>query len=174
MDELSYTIIINLIKISLLCLFLRIFPNRKFRIICSAMIVFLAGVAVMWALLLTFQCQPVSTNWNINIPHSKCHNVQIYAYIGAASSMCEDIIIMILPIPFLLQLQISTRKKMGVLFIFSLGILQVSPAQSQDQRLTNSVLSSYLPSEFAPFTYLVYLVTLLGTMSILRSGQHLR
>jgi hypothetical protein len=123
MDELSYTIIINLIKISLLCLFLRIFPNRKFRIACSAMIGFLICVALMWALLLTFQCQPVSTNWNINIPHSKCHNVQIYAYIGAGSSMCEDIIIMVLPIRFIIQLQVSTRKKIGVLLIFSLGIL---------------------------------------------------
>jgi hypothetical protein len=123
MDELSYTIIINLIKISLLCFFLRIFPNRRFRIACSGMIVFLISIAVMWALLLTFQCQPISTNWNINIPHSKCHNVQAYAYIGAASSMSEDVIIMILPIPFLIQLQVSMRKKIGVLLIFSLGIL---------------------------------------------------
>ncbi|KAI0998903.1 hypothetical protein K3495_g9293 [Podosphaera aphanis] len=117
-----YAVEVIVIKVSLCCFFLRIFPQRIFRICCYSLIIYMAILAAVWVLLLVFQCKPITSNWNINIEHPRCYNIQIYSYVGAAAAMSQDACILALPIPLVLQLKISTRKKIGVIIMFSLGI----------------------------------------------------
>lgn len=117
-----YAVEVIVIKISLCCFFLRIFPQRIFRICCYSLIIYMAILAAVWVLLLVFQCKPITSNWNINIEHPRCYNIQIYSYVGAAAAMSQDACILALPMPLVLKLKISTRKKIGVIIMFSLGV----------------------------------------------------
>ncbi|CCU79446.1 PTH11/CFEM domain protein [Blumeria hordei DH14] len=117
-----YAVEVIVIKVSLCCFFLRIFPQKQFRICCYALVILMSTLAVAWVLLLIFQCKPITSNWNINIEHPRCYNIQIYAYAGAVAAMSQDMCILALPIPLVLKLSISTRKKIGVIAMFSLGI----------------------------------------------------
>ncbi|EPQ63779.1 hypothetical protein BGT96224_3922, partial [Blumeria graminis f. sp. tritici 96224] len=117
-----YAVEVIVIKVSLCSFFLRIFPQKQFRICCYALVILMSTLAVAWVLLLIFQCKPITSNWNINIEHPRCYNIQIYAYAGAVAAMSQDMCILALPIPLVLKLRISTKKKIGVIAMFSLGI----------------------------------------------------
>jgi hypothetical protein len=47
--------------------------------------------------------------------------VDALAYANSAMSMAQDIIIVVLPIPVVLNLNIVQHKKIGVAFMFALG-----------------------------------------------------
>lgn len=123
--ELFYVVSSTLTKMSLLLFFLRIFENPSFRlqiqIVC--LIVTSTGIAIFFSL--AFQCSPVSgywTNWSLSAAEkAKC--IEQYAVLsaGSALSICEYVIILILPISRLWKLQLSTRKKINVCLMFSMG-----------------------------------------------------
>jgi hypothetical protein len=46
-------------------------------------------------------------------------------YAGAGISIFQDVIILLLPIPELMRLSISTRKRYNIIIMFSLGTLFV-------------------------------------------------
>ena len=122
-SEVLYVINIVLIKIALVCFFLRIFPQRRFLIACYCLIAGTAISALIWMALLIFQCAPISAGWDINVAAPKCYNIQVFAYVGAAIAMVQDVAVLVFPIPILLKLRVTMRKKLGVLALFSLGIL---------------------------------------------------
>lgn len=68
------------------------------------------------------QCVPVKAVWDTNI-HAKCIDLQALIYAGAGFSIFEDFVIMLLPIPELKSLNLDSRKKVALFFMFALGSL---------------------------------------------------
>lgn len=123
--ELFYIVSNTLTKLSLLLFFLRIFPNRTFRhqVQIVSLFVVLTGVALLIAL--TFQCTPVSGYWlNWSLPadqQSSCIDSYAVLYAGSGLSIFQNILILILPISTLWRLELSSRRKINVLLMFSMG-----------------------------------------------------
>ena len=77
-----------------------------------------------------FQCVPVSYSWEGwmgagvfgDASNDHCINVNTLTYTAAAFSIAQDIVILVLPVPLLLKLHTSKRRKAGILIMFSLGI----------------------------------------------------
>ena len=70
-------------------------------------------------------CAPFEMNWNPAIPgHCASYNVA-FVTIGIFN-MITDLIIMLLPIPFLRTIQMAIGIKVGLVAIFSIGLLYVS------------------------------------------------
>lgn len=62
--------------------------------------------------------------WDQSID-SKCININILSYASGAISVVLDLIILGLPIPALLGLHMNTRKKIGLVLMFSVGTMFV-------------------------------------------------
>ncbi|KAM5364999.1 hypothetical protein ACJZ2D_011259 [Fusarium nematophilum] len=107
-------------KGSLLAFYSRVFTSRHFQIAAWATAAFLIGHGLIFLGLVVFQCHPIERVWTRSVEGS-CLNLGAIGYAGAVAAIIEDIVIFILPIPELLKLQLSRRKKAALLFMFSIG-----------------------------------------------------
>ncbi|RKF64650.1 putative integral membrane protein [Erysiphe neolycopersici] len=109
-----------LAKISLLLVYQRIYPSSKFQRICTWGIAFVAMHGVAFTFTILFQCRPIESSWNPNI-NKKCLSAPAIGFAGAGFSIVEDLVIIILPLPQLLRLQVKTAQKIALIFMFSIG-----------------------------------------------------
>ncbi|KAI9147983.1 Satratoxin biosynthesis SC7 cluster protein [Paramyrothecium foliicola] len=118
--QMLYIMIQVTAKVSILALFWRIFTARWFRLAVWGCIAFLISHGLLFLLLITFQCIPVNAIWDRSIS-AKCLNVTAVGWAGAVFSILEDIVILVLPIPEVLKLQLTFKKKVALCLMFSIG-----------------------------------------------------
>ena len=112
----------TLTKVSILLLFLRIFPSRRFRIatwITMAIIVAF-GFSVIVASIL--QCTPVDKAIDPQVP-GKCIQIGDVWYTTASFAIITDLVIIALPINQIPSLKLPTTQKIGLILVFSIGFL---------------------------------------------------
>lgn len=125
--EIFYFLELTVLKLSLLCFFLRIFPARLVKRLIWATIIFdvVYGIAFMFAA--AFQCRPISYYWDRwDGEHSgKCLNINAIAWANAAISIALDVWMLALPLWQVLYLKLGWKKKVGVIMMFFVGTLYV-------------------------------------------------
>ncbi|OQE72644.1 hypothetical protein PENNAL_c0094G10481 [Penicillium nalgiovense] len=119
-NEISYTLLVPTIKVSILLLYRRIFSVPKFQLAS----LLAGGLVLAWCLAVFItvlvQCRPISFNWNKN-QSGTCINAKSFFFGNAISNLLIDVIILALPIPMVLQLQLRLSQKLTILGIFLLG-----------------------------------------------------
>ncbi|KUJ23478.1 uncharacterized protein LY89DRAFT_728223 [Mollisia scopiformis] len=120
--EALYGITLCLIKSSIICFYFRIFGNtRSFRISAYVVLAFI----VCWALSVVLEtfllCRPVAYNWDTSIKGTCGDRNTVYVSAGALN-VITDFMVMSLPVPHILTLQLKMKKKLGLLLMFSLGL----------------------------------------------------
>ncbi|RAR08087.1 integral membrane protein [Stemphylium lycopersici] len=121
--QMLYVLVQIFSKVAILALYSRLFPDFMawFRWSVRIMIAFMFIHGFVYFLLVTFQCLPIASIWNKTID-GKCLPVNIViGFTGAGLSIVEDVIILLLPIHPLWQLQMSFRKKVGLILLISVG-----------------------------------------------------
>lgn len=117
-----YVVILGLVKVSILTFYLGVFPHTWFRRTTWGAIIFIGISTATLSFLTIFQCKPVAYFWNKDL-HGTCININALAYANSAMSIVQDILIVVLPIPVLIKLQLGRKKKLAVLFMFAVGSL---------------------------------------------------
>jgi hypothetical protein len=112
-----------LTKISVLVFYLRIFPNTWFRYAAFATIGMITISTTIISLITVFSCHPIPYFWDRDIRGGKCLNVNALAYANSAMSIVQDLIIVSLPLPVLVKLNMGKKKKIGVGIMFAVGSL---------------------------------------------------
>lgn len=109
-------------KMSILCLYLRIFTRKRYRYTTYAVMVILTiNLIVSWCFCLAI-CQPFQYNWNKFI-HGHCLNQEvIYTWISIPN-LITDIAILLLPLPVIYHLKSSRGQKIGLTITLLLGSL---------------------------------------------------
>ncbi|PYI24372.1 integral membrane protein [Aspergillus violaceofuscus CBS 115571] len=121
---LTYVLALGAIKISFCVLYLQIFPGRKFRIACWCLLAILIGETVAETFVVIFQCIPVHKAWDATgLVEGYCVNMTALYYSNFAIKLATDLAIFIMPIPKLWQLRMTRGKRMGLVVMFSLGLL---------------------------------------------------
>ncbi|OBT70183.1 hypothetical protein VE03_00311 [Pseudogymnoascus sp. 23342-1-I1] len=119
-SQILYVIVQALAKFSILFLFLRVFPSKRFRLVLKICIAWMVGHTLAFVMVVSFQCVPVKAVWDHSI-HGTCTNSQAFVYSAAGFSIFEDFVIMLLPIWELKDLSLNTKKKFALMFLFALG-----------------------------------------------------
>lgn len=123
-DESFYLTVLVLTKISILFFYLRIFPQKKFRWACYAVMAWVGGSGVIFVFMQIFQCLPIEFVWQGWLgtfgPH-RCLNVHALTYTAAAFSITQDLVILIMPLPLLWNLNTGLRQRIDIGIMFSLG-----------------------------------------------------
>ncbi|KUI58930.1 hypothetical protein VP1G_06207 [Cytospora mali] len=124
--ETLYLTLLGLTKVSILFFYLRIFPNPRFRMLCWVVMCWVLVSTTTFVILQIFQCTPASATWeswqgNYPVPY-QCFDVNALVYAAAGFSIAQDIVILVIPLPPLLNLNTNWRRKIGIVLMFSLGL----------------------------------------------------
>lgn len=137
-DELIYLSVLPMTKISICCFYLRIFPDKRFRMITYFVIGLNVAYLIAFVLISVFQCRPLPGAWLHwdGEGNYQCNHINAQGWAAAIINMTLDIIVMALPLRQLYHLNLSWRKRSYVICMFSLGILYVM-LRSDDYVHTN-------------------------------------
>ncbi|UZP40497.1 hypothetical protein NXS19_008313 [Fusarium pseudograminearum] len=123
--EMLYLTARVVVKSTILCFFLRIFSNPRFRLIVKITLVFNVLIGVTFFILVFFQTTPISLFW-IGWQTKEAKRVMLgiirLTLPHAVLVLALDIWVLILPITQLWELGLKLRKKIGVMAMFSFGI----------------------------------------------------
>ena len=109
-------------KISLLCLYRRIFTTKTFRRNSLLLGLLAVGYWVASTLGSIFQCSPVQAAY-VGSLSGRCINYAAFFFGFEIVNCLLDILLLCLPLQVIQTLQMSTSKKVQLSFIFVLGSL---------------------------------------------------
>ncbi|KAF6806803.1 CFEM domain-containing protein [Colletotrichum sojae] len=126
-DAPIYLVLLGLTKVSILCFYLRLFPYERFCRLCYVLLAIVITSTVAWVILAIVQCRPISYNWegwkgDFEGP-VKCVNLNVLFWTTSAVSITLDTIILIMPMPLLVKVKSTPRRKVAIISMFSLGIV---------------------------------------------------
>ncbi|EFQ26909.1 CFEM domain-containing protein [Colletotrichum graminicola M1.001] len=147
-----------LIKASILFLFLKIFPGRRFRQCLWAVQIFNLLVCMTFFFVCFFQCRPFSyfwTGWD-GEHEGVCIDVDKSGLIHVALNITLDIIMLVLPVTQIYKLQMNKRKKIGVIAMFQAGIFLTIVSILRIKSLSSFAISIDLTADSVPVSLWAY------------------
>ncbi|KAL4879034.1 hypothetical protein BJY04DRAFT_220630 [Aspergillus karnatakaensis] len=112
-------------KLSILLFYLRIFNTFRFRIL-TYIVGFLVlghGIGVLFAAI--FQCSPVQYAWDKSIVGGTCFDQQAFYRYVSPPNILTDLLILILPMPYVWKLHTRLTQKLALTGVFLLGGLGI-------------------------------------------------
>ena len=68
-----------------------------------------------------FACSPITKFWDLTLTTGSCINRLALYRATAVFGIITDVMVFVIPIPMVVGLQMSRRKKAGLIFIFAIG-----------------------------------------------------
>ncbi|KAK4109142.1 hypothetical protein N656DRAFT_783440 [Canariomyces notabilis] len=112
----------TLVKLSFLFLYRRVFAmeTKAARLLNGGIAVcFLVNLGLFFGIV--FFCIPVEKAWDDSIP-GRCSNPVVLAYFTGVWNTVMDIYVLLVPVPFLMGLNIGREKRLRLVAVFSVGI----------------------------------------------------
>ena len=110
-------------KLAVILCYLRISPQRLFRLSLYITMAFVVGYHISFILALIFACDPVRKSWDATILTGHCINRSAVYLINGILNVVSDFIILLLPLPMIKKIQMPLRQKILVASFFSVGSL---------------------------------------------------
>ncbi|KAI0127594.1 hypothetical protein BJ170DRAFT_722844 [Xylariales sp. AK1849] len=121
--QVLWSISLGLTKGSILLVYAKVFSLPRF-IVASKLT---ALLILLWALVLIVGpfviCQPLEYNWNPYVPGGHCGNTKLLWYITGIFNIITDLIVLLLPMPYLYALELAPYKKAALMCTFGIGFL---------------------------------------------------
>lgn len=118
---LCYNLSLVLTKISILLLYLRIFPESRLIVVVKWVLAVIIVYSIWIILSSILFCIPVRGFWDFSI-HARCFPKKPVWMLSASLNIATDLTIFLLPMPVLTTLTLPWRQKIGVVFIFVVGL----------------------------------------------------
>lgn len=112
------------IKISILLLYCRIFPDRRFHRWVYAMGAFVVAYSIAAFFAFLFQCVPLAAGWDLSV-QGTCINIGAAFTAFGAINVITDAAILAMPLPQLWRLNTTTARKVQLVAVFLTGGLCV-------------------------------------------------
>ncbi|KAF2967011.1 hypothetical protein GQX73_g6568 [Xylaria multiplex] len=121
--EILYQTGLPLTRISILCFYLKVFPQERIRWASYALIALNSADAIAFVLATIFQCSPIYGAWTFwdGTFTGRCNNLHLQSWIQAGINIALDLMVIILPLPYLAKLSTSTGRKIRIIIMFGLG-----------------------------------------------------
>lgn len=121
-----YLLSIMCTKIAILLLYVQLFGiKRPFRYLCFAMMGVVASYCIIFFFIEAFNCNPVTKVWHSLTYKGKfsCFDNSMVEFVIGGFNIATDLIILVMPVPIILNLKMDLKRRLGLLVIFSTGIL---------------------------------------------------
>ncbi|KAB5536261.1 hypothetical protein GE09DRAFT_1141950 [Coniochaeta sp. 2T2.1] len=128
--EVLYVAIVMLSKLSILFVYLRIFPLRimpKLRMAIPITMGVVAAAGIGQSVAMIFQCVPVDYIWDRlrDTRGGHCLNINAWGWANASINVALDTWLICLPLPELFKLRLYWKKKLRVILMFIVGSLVI-------------------------------------------------
>lgn len=70
-------------------------------------------------------CRPLAYYWDRSIPKGYCTNDNLIGYSITSVNIVTDVIVLLMPLPWLWGLQVNLMKRLAIIGLFVLGSLYV-------------------------------------------------
>ena len=120
-----YDIALASVKLSILAFYYRVFVVPLFRRFVVATAAFVVAWGFGITITLALACRPIEAFWDSNVKGT-CLRLVEFTYFTNISNLVTDTWIFLMPIPVIWALQLQTKKKLLLCFIFSIGLAYVS------------------------------------------------
>ena len=108
-------------KVAILMSYLRVFPNKNVRVrVYIVFAITIVYVVTTW-LALFLQCHPVAKSWKMNIPGHCLLTPTLLA--NGIFNITIDIMVLLVPVPFLIEWKVTTRVKILTGGVYGIGSL---------------------------------------------------
>lgn len=118
----SYIIVLGTIKVSLCLIYIKIFPDRRKRIVTYSIMGFIIVSDVVLYFTWVFMCKPIRGYWHIDIG-AKCLNMNAIGYSVSTFAIVQDILLLIWPLVCIWSLDMVTQRKVAVGIMLAIGTL---------------------------------------------------
>ncbi|KAL5114678.1 hypothetical protein ACEQ8H_007411 [Pleosporales sp. CAS-2024a] len=112
----------SLTKISLCLTYLRLFPDNTARNFCFAMMTFVIMFSLASFFMSLFQCTPIRGYWDLTVAQ-KCIDMHVALISIASVNSFSDFMIYLYPAKPLWSLRLPVKQRLGLIFLFSIGLL---------------------------------------------------
>ncbi|KAI0157907.1 hypothetical protein GGR52DRAFT_180575 [Hypoxylon sp. FL1284] len=120
-SECVYCFAMLFIKLSILSLYGTIFRSKRFNYCLWAVSTAVLGWAITISLCSILQCKPIAFGWDETVPGGFCIQYGVVSIIAGVLNITTDIVILLLPVPIVWRLHISSKKKWLLSFTFGMG-----------------------------------------------------
>ncbi|KAF2195806.1 hypothetical protein K469DRAFT_650000 [Zopfia rhizophila CBS 207.26] len=120
--QIFYACAIAFTKISIIASYLHLIKDPKFRIAMYSTAVVIVGLWFSGVLVTVFQCRPVSAVWDFTNPNGKCINFVDYLYASSAVTIATDLVLCVLPWPYIWRLQLPLKQRIILCLLLSGGV----------------------------------------------------
>lgn len=120
-SEAAYILSISFIKFSILALYSKTFPVRKFRYCVWGVSIFVIGWGMAGAAGAVFQCKKIEYVWESE-DREFCINFGLRNLISGVMNIIAGIVIVVMVIPLVGDLHITKYKRWMVLATFAVGV----------------------------------------------------
>ncbi len=118
--EATYYITVSLTKISILFLYLKLIPQKSYRIVNWIMMAFVGLTGFTCVLAGIFQCNPIHKAWDTAVDGTCFNQVALYLS-NAGLNIFQDLIIYFLPVRRLWQIQLPRKQRIALIIVFVIG-----------------------------------------------------
>ncbi|GAQ43659.1 integral membrane protein [Aspergillus niger] len=120
----AYLLALGTVKVSFCLLYLQIFPGKAFRIACWSLMGLLVAETIEETFVVIFQCSPIHKAWDAsgNVK-GQCLSLTAFYYISFGIRLATDLALFALPLPKVMQLNMTLGKRAGLVMMFGLGTL---------------------------------------------------
>lgn len=116
----TYCTSVSFAKLSILVFYLRLSPERKFRIGVYALIGLTATYTVTYIVVILLVCRPVELNWDLSV-EGECFSRMAPMMTLSVANIVIDFAILLIPVHVVVPLQMPRRQKVSLIFLFATG-----------------------------------------------------
>ncbi|CAI7638620.1 unnamed protein product [Penicillium bialowiezense] len=119
--QLVYPLSVGMVKFSILAQYYRIFAVKKFRMATLGVGLFVFAYTIICVFVNAFECHSKPWRaWDPSFPKG-CNNLPMTYFSTAGINILTDILILVMPLPVLVNLNLHTRRKYALVAIFLTG-----------------------------------------------------
>jgi hypothetical protein len=116
-----YDLALVSVKLGILAFYYRVFVHPVFRSVVLATAAFVVAWGIGITVTLFLACRPLNAYWDASVT-GQCLTMVTFTYFTNISNLVTDIWIFLMPAPVIWHLQLQTKKKWLLSFIFGIGL----------------------------------------------------
>ncbi|RDW69039.1 uncharacterized protein DSM5745_08799 [Aspergillus mulundensis] len=136
-----YAWAVVLSKLSILAFYLRLSPQKWFRMLTFALMGITTCYVLVYTFLFLFRCNPIAQNWDITITSGSCIDTRTIMTVLSVANILMDVATLLLPIPVIMRLNMRLAQRISVVLIFSSGIFVCAIAIKRTLQMLDALTS---------------------------------
>lgn len=106
---------------SLILFYRKLSPQRWWKWSVYFVLFLVAGYNISIFFAIIFGCRPFNKHWDVRVTEGSCVDRPAIYICTAALGIASDLLLLVMPMPMIMRLQMPPRQKAGLVLLFGIG-----------------------------------------------------